>query len=116
MAKGPTPFLWFLFSAGGTLAALLYPVHLLLTGFAFPLGVLHAPAYDYVMGMMGHPLVRLYFFVLIALPLWHWAHRFRYTLYDALQTKHLTAVILLLCYGGALAGTILAGYTLWTLP
>ena len=39
-----TPFLWVLFSAGGTIAALLFPVHLFLTGLAFPLGWLEPPA------------------------------------------------------------------------
>lgn len=116
MPKGITPLLWFLFSAGGTIAALLYPADLLLTGVAFPLGVLQAPSYDYVMSVMRHPLARVYFFVLISFPLFHWAHRFRYTLYDGLQIKHLTLLIVVLCYGSAIAGTALAAYTLWTLP
>jgi len=61
-------------------------------------------------------LVRVYVFVLISLPLFHWAHRFRYTLYDGLQLKHLTIPIVIFCYGTALAGTILAAYLLLTLP
>ena len=65
---------------------------------------------------MAHPLTRLYLFVLISLPLFHWAHRFRYTLYDGLQVKHLTALIVVLCYGTALVGTALAAYTLWSVP
>ena len=36
------PFLWLLFSAGGVVAAILIPVHLLLFGIAFPLGWLPA--------------------------------------------------------------------------
>src|SRR5436309_426854 len=32
MGRPMTPFLWLLFSAGGTVAALLFPVHLLLNG------------------------------------------------------------------------------------
>jgi fumarate reductase subunit D len=39
-----TPLLWLLFSAGGTVAAFLFPVHLSLTGLAFPLGWLGRPA------------------------------------------------------------------------
>lgn len=111
-----TPFLWTLFGAGGTVAALLYPIHLFLLGLALPLGWLPAPGYEAARAMAGNPLVRLYLFGLIALPLFHWAHRFRYTLYDGLQLKHLFRFIAVLCYGAALAGTGLAAYTLWTLP
>ena len=46
----------------------------------------------------------------------HWAHRFRYTLYDGLQVKHLNEVINLLCYGGALVGAVVTAYVLWRLP
>jgi succinate dehydrogenase subunit D len=116
MPKGITPLLWGLFSAGGTLAALLFPIHLFLTGLAFPLGLFHPPRYDFILGMMMHPLAKLYFLGLISLPLFHWAHRFRYTLYDGLQIKHLTLLIVVICYGSALAGTVAAAYLLWSLP
>ena len=115
MARPLTPFLWTLFSAGGTVAALLYPVHFFLTGLAFPLGWLRDPGYAALHTLAVHPLARLYLFVLISLPLFHWAHRFRYTLYDGLQLKHLTALIAILCYGTALIGSALAAYTLWTM-
>jgi fumarate reductase subunit D len=110
-----TPLLWTLFSAGGTLAALLYPVHVFLTGLAFPLGILEPPPPDALARLAGHPLTRLYLFALIALPLVHWAHRFRYTLYDGLQLKHLFALVAVLCYGAALLGAATAGYLLWML-
>ena len=116
MLERLTPFLWFLFSAGGTVAALLFPVHLFLTGLAFPLGWLDPPTHEALRGLVRHPLARLYLFVLISLPLFHWAHRFRYTLYDGLQLKHLTALIAVLCYGAALLGSAAAAYTLWVLP
>src|ERR1700674_4341003 len=116
MMKRITPLLWLLFSAGGTLAALLFPVHLFLTGLAFPLGWLEAPSYVSLLGLLKQPLARLYLFVLIALPLCPWAHRFRYTLYDGLQLKHLTELIAVLCYGTALAGSAMAAYTLWRIP
>ena len=51
-----------------------------------------------------------------ALPLFHWAHRFRYTLYDGLQIKHLIELINLLCYGGAVVGSVAAAYLLWQVP
>ena len=116
MRRSITPCLWLLFSAGGTVAALLFPIHLFLTGLAFPLGWLDPPRYESLYGLLRHPLTRLYLFVLISLPLFHWAHRFRYTLYDGLQLKHLTELIAVLCYGTALAGTAMAAYTLWNIP
>src|SRR5258708_16034343 len=87
------PFLWTLFSAGGVLAAFLIPVHLFLWGLAFPLGWLKAPGYESATALLAHPIVRIYVLLLCSLPLFHWAHRFRYTLYDALQTKHFNAAI-----------------------
>jgi fumarate reductase subunit D len=61
------------------------------------------------------PISRVYLFVLIAVPLFHWAHRFRYTLYDGLQLKHLSRPIAALCYGAAAVGTVLAAHTIWSL-
>jgi len=113
MPRSITPFLWLLFSAGGTVAALLFPVHFFLTALAFPLGWLQTPSYEFLHRLLTHPLTRLYLFILISLPLFHWAHRFRYTLYDGLQLKHLTVLIAVLCYGAALAGTAMAAYLLW---
>ncbi len=108
-------FFWTLFSAGGVVAAFLIPVHLLLFGFAFPLGWLPAPSYGTLHALARMPLTRIYLFVLCSLPLFHWAHRFRFTLYDGLQIKHLNELIFFFCYGGALAGTVVAGYLLWNL-
>ena len=108
-------FFWGLFSAGGTVAAILIPVHLFLFALAFPLGWLPEPRYSSLMDTVRLPLVRGYLFVLCSLPLFHWAHRFRFTLYDGLQIKHLNEVIFVCCYGGAIAGTAVAGYLLWTI-
>ena len=107
--------LWLLFSAGGVVAAFLIPVHLFLFGLAFPLGWLGAPSYEHLLALVRLPLVRIYLLVLCSLPLFHWAHRFRYTLYDGLKVKHLNEVIFVLCYGGATVGTVLAAYMLWSI-
>jgi fumarate reductase subunit D len=77
------------------------------------LGWLPQPSYQHLIPLMSSLWVRLYLFVLCSLPLFHWAHRFRFTLYDGLQVKHLNEVIFVLCYGGALLGTVLAAYLLW---
>jgi len=110
------PFLWLLFSAGGVVAAMVLPIHLFLFGLAFPLGWLNGPSYGRLIEILRHPLTRLYLLVLCSLPLFHWAHRFRYTLYDGLQIKHLNELINIFCYGGAVLGTAVAIYLLWSIP
>ena len=107
--------LWALFSAGGVVAAFLIPIHLFLFGLAFPLGWLGTPSYEHLMELVRSPLVKLYLLFLCSLPLFHWAHRFRYTLYDGLKVKHLNEVIFTLCYGGAVVGSVLAAYVLWSI-
>lgn len=109
------PVLWLLFSAGGVMAALLLPMLLLLLGIAFPLGWLSPPSHDHLFAVLRHPLTRLVLFVVCTLSLIHAAHRFRYTLYDGLQIKHLNEIIRLLCYGGAAVGSVWAAYVLWRL-
>jgi fumarate reductase subunit D len=110
------PFLWLLFSAGGVLAALLIPVLLFLFGLAFPLGWLPAPSHAHLLAVLRHPLTRIVLFLLCLLALFHGAHRFRYTLYDGLQIKHLNELINLFCYGGAVVGSVVAAYLLWQVP
>lgn len=110
------PFLWSLFSAGGVLAALLVPIHLFLFGVALPLGWLPDPGSEHLLALLRHPLTRAYLFVLCTLGLFHAAHRFRYTLYDGLQIKHLNEVINALCYGGAVVGSLAAAYLLFQVP
>jgi fumarate reductase subunit D len=114
--RSPEPLLWLLFSAGGVLAALLIPVLLFLFGLAFPLGWLSPPKYESALAALGHPISRVVLFLLCMLSLFHWAHRFRYTLYDGLQIKHLNEIINTLCYGGAVVGSAAAAYLLWLLP
>ena len=104
------PLLWLLFSAGGMLSALLMPSLVLLFGLAFPLHWLPQPAYVRLLGVLRHPLTRLALVALCTLSLFHWAHRFRYTLYDGLQIKHLNEIVNTLCYGGAIAGSLAAAY------
>jgi fumarate reductase subunit D len=107
------PLLWIMFSAGGVLSALTVPILVLLLGLAFPLGWLPRPDYDDLLMLVRHPITRMAGFVLCALSLVHWAHRFRYTLYDGLQIKHLNEMINLCCYGGAIAGTVWAAMIFW---
>jgi len=107
------PLLWLLFSAGGVVAALLLPVLAFLFGFAFPLGWIGPPSHEHLWALVRHPLTRLVVFGVCTLSLFHWAHRFRYTLYDGLQIQHLGELVELLCYGGAVLGSAMAAYVLW---
>jgi fumarate reductase subunit D len=113
MSKRPIePFLWLLFSAGGVLAALFLPILVFLFGIAFPLKWISSPRHDDLLALLRNPLTLIVLFVLCALALFHWAHRFRYTLYDGLQIKHLNGLINVFCYGGALVGSAAAAYVL----
>ena len=104
------PFWWGLFSVGGVVAAFLVPAHLFIHGLAIPLGWTSSnPAR--LAAIVAHPLVKIYLFVLIALPLYHWAHRFRFILED-LGLRGLRAPLAVLSYGAAIVGTVL---TLWVL-
>jgi fumarate reductase subunit D len=110
--RSPEPLVWLLFSAGGMAAALLVPVLLFLFGVAIPLGWVATPDHDYLSSVLLNPVSKLVLFGLCALALFHWAHRFRYTLYDGLQLKKFSVVIALLCYGGAVLGSLISAYLL----
>jgi fumarate reductase subunit D len=110
------PLPWLLFSAGGVVSALVLPALVFLFGVAFPLGWISTPSYDDLIGVLGNPFTQLALFFVFMLSLFHWAHRFRFTLYDGLQIKHLNGVIAVICYGGAMVGTLLGAYLLWQLP
>jgi fumarate reductase subunit D len=109
----PEPLFWGLFSAGGFVAAILLPVHVAILGIAFAAGWLPKDALSYgrVLGLVRHPLTKLYLLAVIALPLYHWAHRFRFAVHHqfGIGLKRLVAVG---CYGTAIAGTAL---TVWVL-
>jgi fumarate reductase subunit D len=106
------PILWLLFSAGGLVTALMIPVLLLLFGVAIPLGWVTQPDHAHLLAVVRNPLTRLALLGVCVLALFHWAHRFKYTLYDGLQLKRLHAPINAFCYGGATLGSAVAAYLL----
>ncbi len=110
------PLLWLLFSTGGVVSAMLMPIQLFLFAVAFPLGWVDPPSDETLLALIRQPIVRVYLFVFCSLSLFHWAHRFRFTLYDGLQIKHLHELINVLCYGSAVVGTVTAAYLLWQVP
>lgn len=109
------PILWALFSAGGMVAALVLPALVLLLWVAVPLGWITAPSFPALLDVVRHPLGRALLFGLTTLCFFHWAHRFRYTLYDGLQLYHLDRLIAVVTYGVATALTVLAAYVSVTL-
>lgn len=104
------PFWWGLFSVGGVVAAFLVPVHLFVHGLAVPLGWISA-SHAQMLVLVGQPLVKLYLFGLIALPLYHWAHRFRFILEDV-GLHGFRQPIAVVCYGSAVLGTVATGWVL----
>jgi len=101
------PLLWLLFSGGGVIAAVFLPVLVVLFGLAIPLGWVR-PDYDHLHAVLIYWLTRLVVLGLLVLLLFHWAHRFRYTLHDGLQLRRLEAPLAALCYGGAVVGSVAA--------
>ncbi len=113
MRRSREPFLWALFSGGGMLAALFLPAMVFVLWIAGPLGWVEAGSFVSDAALFGNPLVRLFLFALISLALFHWAHRFRYTLYDGLQLYHLNQLIAIVTYGVATGLTALSALAIF---
>lgn len=103
------PVIWVLFGGGMMVTALVFPAWLLTFGLAQPLGVLspEALSYDRALALASHPLGRLVLALVIALPLWAGAHHVRHVQLDfgGLARDGWFGA---LCYGIALAGSVLA--------
>jgi fumarate reductase subunit D len=112
------PFWWGLFMAGAGVIGMLLPIHILVQGILVPVGAGATPgdmAFR-IVNFFNHPLaplIKLYLFVLISLPLFHWAHRFRYFLFD-LGLHGGRMALATLCYGAAVVGTIIAALVLFS--
>jgi fumarate reductase subunit D len=106
MAKSNKPIFWSLFAAGGTLAAFLAPVLVLLFLLValghVPLLLSYSQLHAFAAGWFG----KLFLLAVITLFLWHAAHRLRVTLHDfgLRQDAAVAGVVYLV----AAAGTILS--------
>jgi fumarate reductase subunit D len=100
---------WAMFSTGGFVAAILIPVHVAILGIAYAAGWLPHDALSYgrIHHLAQNPLVKLYLWGLISLPLFHWAHRFRFAIHHQFGI-HWRKLVALGCYGTAVAGTVLS--------
>jgi fumarate reductase subunit D len=114
MRKPVEPLLWSLFGAGGALSALLFPILALILTLAIPLGWVDGPEFAVWRALLQSFTFRLVLTVVITLSLFHWAHRFRFTLYDGLQLQHFDSLISLVCYGGAFALSVYTSILLLT--
>ena len=101
------PFFWTLFGAGGVASALFVPGLILAFGILIPLGILPPTTSDpEKLTRLFQPfLVRLVLTGVISLTYFHWAHRFRFAVYD-LGLKAGRTAMAFLCYGIALWGTL----------
>ena len=88
------------------IAALFLPITILVTSVGVGSGLVTE---EHLRSLLGNVLVRLYLLVIIALPLFHWAHRFRFTLVD-LGLKSIRGLLAVLCYGTAILGTLVAAF------
>ncbi len=110
MARSNEPFFWSMFSAGGVVVAFLLPIHLLLFGILLPLGVFDL-SYDQLEPIVTHWLGKAYLIALIALSLFHAAHRLRFALSD-LGLKPFALTLAVVLYGSALAGTVVSAFVI----
>ena len=112
MARSNKPIVWSLFAAGGTFAAFVTPVMILVTGLAVAFGLLPAEAlaYERVLPLVQSPIGKGIVFLVVFLPAWHAAHRLRITAHD-FGIRADTAVMAI-CYGLASVATVVAALAL----
>jgi fumarate reductase subunit D len=96
------PIVWSLFGAGGMVVAFVLPTLILTTGIIVPLGFAPESALSYQQTLMfaQNWWGALFIFTVIALPLFHAAHRIYHSLHD-LHIHGPKNLMLTLFYGGA---------------
>lgn len=110
MAQSSKPLFWSLFAVGGTVAAFVMPVLLVITLLAgygmVPEGLTYERLYAFAGGWLG----KIVLFVIVSLSLWHAAHRMRTALHGlGLRADRAVAIA---GYGIAALGTALSLYYL----
>jgi fumarate reductase subunit D len=113
LKRSNAPIFWLLFGAGGMLSALIGPMLVFITGIAVPLGLLlpaDAMSYSHMQVLVQSFPGKGFLFTVIALFMWHAAHRLFHSVHDLgfrTGTPAWTA-----CYGSALAATLASLYLL----
>jgi fumarate reductase subunit D len=116
MKRSNAPIFWALFGAGGMLSALFGPMLVFITGIAVPRGwLLPADLLDYarMLAFARHWAGKAFIFAIVALFIWHAAHRILKSLHDV--GVHPGMAAKLACYGSALVVTLLAAGALLSL-
>jgi fumarate reductase subunit D len=115
MKKSNDAIWWSLFAAGGVISAIFIPVLILITGIVIPFTVRGEEAflYERIYGAVSNPITRILIFCLIIFPFFHFAHRFRSILIDVGLSKFRPAISVI-CYGGAIVGTVITVIVLWS--
>lgn len=106
------PVFWALFGAGGVFSAIFAPAVIFLTGLAIPLGLLEPEVlhFDRIHSAVSSLPGSLFLFIMVSLLLWHAMHRINHSLHDFGMDAGMPGKVV--CYGCALAGTVVAGYFL----
>ncbi len=106
MKRTGEAFWWSLFAVGGVLAALFVPVLVVMTGFVLPnAGDTTPERYEQIRAAFGFWPVRILLVVVVALAFFHCVHRIRHVLMG-LGLRSADRVLAVICYAGALAGTV----------
>ena len=107
------PLWWSLFGAGGVISAFILPVLLLTFCLAIPLGFISPPSYANIIILLENLLIKGALVVIITFSMFHWAHRFRFTLVEGLQLHHYDKPIAYLCYTTAALTGLVSVYVLF---
>lgn len=109
LSRSHEPIVWSLFGAGGMVVAFLLPALVIISGFLLPLGVPshEVSSYARMLSFAQSWPGAVFLLVVVALPLFHAAHRIYHGLHD-LHINGPNAVMFALCYGSAAILSLLA--------
>ena len=113
LKRSNAPIFWGLFGAGGMLSALFVPMMVFITGIAIPLGFLLPPgtmSYPKMLAFAQNFIGKGFIFAIISLSLWFAVHRVYHSLHEF--GIHAGIGAKLVCYGIALAGTVVSAFVL----
>ena len=113
LKRSNAPIFWGLFGAGGMLSALFGPVLVFITGIAVPLGLLFPKgtmSYPKMLAFAQNFIGKGFIFAVIALFMWHAAHRIYHSLHEI--GIHAGIGAKLVCYGVALVSTLISAAVL----
>ncbi len=111
MKRPIEPFFWTLFGGGGAISSLFLPVLLVITGLAIPLGWIDV-SYERWLTLLSPWYSKILILAIVSMSMFHWAHRFRFTLHEGLQLQPYDKPIAIFCYSMA---AFVSGFTVFVL-